>query len=119
MKLLLDQDVYASTAHFLHSLHHDIVTVAEIGASRAEDDVLLHMAHDQDRIFVTRDRDFGGLVFVRAYPGGVMYLRMSPSTVHAVHQELERVLSLYPEEELTQAFVVVEPGRHRFRRIVR
>jgi predicted nuclease of predicted toxin-antitoxin system len=119
MKLLLDQDVYASTAHFLRSLQHDIVTVAKIEASREEDDVLLSMAHEQDRIFVTRDRDFGGLVFVRDYLGGVVYLRMLPSTLHAVHQELARVLSLYPEEELKQDFVVVEPGRHRFRRIVR
>ncbi len=77
------------------------------------------MAHEQDRIFVTRERDFGSLVFVSDDPRGVMYLRMLPSTLHAVHQELERVLSLYPEKELQQAFVVVEPGRHRFRRIVR
>ena len=119
MKLLLDQDVYASTADLLRGLQHDIVTEAEIGASREEDAVLLRIAHEQDRIFVTRDRDFGSLVFVSDYSGGVMYLRMLPSTLHAVHQELERVLSLYPEPELKQAFVVVEPGRHRFRRIVR
>ncbi len=78
MKLLLDQDVYASTAHFLRSLQHDIVTAAEIGASRKEDAILLRMAHEQDRIFVTRDRDFGSLVFVSDDPGGVMYLRMLP-----------------------------------------
>ncbi len=115
---MLDQDVYASTAQLLQSLQHDIVTAAEIGAAREEDAVLLRMAHAQDRLFVTRDRDFGSLVFVSDYPGGVIYLRMLPSTLHAVHQELERVLSLYPEAELKQAFVVVEPGRHRFRRIV-
>ncbi len=77
------------------------------------------MAHEQDRIFVTRERDFGSLVFVSDDPGGVMYLRMLPSTLHAVHQELERVWSLSPEKELQQVFVVVEPDRHRFRRIVR
>ena len=32
------------------------------------------------------------------------------------HQELERVLKTYPEDELVKAFVVVEPGRHRFRK---
>jgi hypothetical protein len=34
-----------------------------------------------------------------------------------VHQELETVLNTYSEEELRKAFVVVEPGGHRFRRV--
>ncbi len=32
------------------------------------------------------------------------------------HKELERVLKTYTENELMKAFVVVEPGRHRFRK---
>lgn len=31
--------------------------------------------------------------------------------------ELERVLSLYDEQELKSAFIVIESERHRFRRI--
>lgn len=69
----------------------------------------------QGRIFVTRDRDFGGLVFVRQLPIGVVYLRMLPTTQIAVHAELERVLSLYSEQQLKSAFVVIEPARHRIR----
>lgn len=48
---------------------------------------------------------------------GVIYLRMLPSTQNLVHQELERVLQEHSESELKRAFVVVEPGRHRFRRL--
>jgi hypothetical protein len=40
-----------------------------------------------------------------------------PSTQNAVHAELERVLSTYTEEELERAFVVVEAGGHRIRRL--
>jgi len=64
MKFLLDHDVYASTAHFLSDLGHDVVPVAKIGLSRTYDSDLLKIAHEQGRIFVTRDRDFGGLVIV-------------------------------------------------------
>jgi predicted nuclease of predicted toxin-antitoxin system len=117
MRLLLDQDVYAITARFLRGLNHDVVTAADIGGSRAADEDLLVIAQEQGRLFVTRDRDFGGLVFVRDFGAGVIYLRSDPSTVHAVHEELERVLQSYTEEELQKAFVVVEPGRHRFRRL--
>jgi len=119
MRFLLDQDVYASTAQFLTDLRHDIMPVAKVGLSQASDSDLLKIARDQDRIFVTRDRDFGGLVFVQDLGVGVIYLRMLPSTQSAVHQELARVLSEHSEGELRQAFVVVEPGRHRFRKLAR
>lgn len=119
MKFLLDQDVYASTARFLTDLGHDVVLVAKIGLSRASDSDLLKAARDQGRIFVTRDRDFGGLVFVQDLGTGVIYLRILPSTQNAVHQELARVLSEHSEDELMLAFVVVEPGRHRFRKLAK
>ena len=109
MKLLLDQDVYAASARFLSDLGHDIVPVARIGLSQAEDEEILRVAQEQNRILVTRDRDFGNLVFVKALGTGVVYLRILPSTQNAVHGELERVLSIYTKEELTTEFVVVEP----------
>ncbi len=117
MRFLLDQDVYASTARFLNGLGHDTVPVAQIGLAQGDDSVLLKIAREQDRIFVSRDRDFGGLVFVQDLGAGVIYLRMAPATQNAVHQELARVLSEHSESELKQAFVVVEPGRHRFRKL--
>jgi predicted nuclease of predicted toxin-antitoxin system len=117
MKFLLDQDVYAVTARFLRALTHDMITAAEIGGSQATEAVLLHRAHEQGRLLVTRDRDFGALVFVEDTGKGVIYLRMLPTTVDVCHRELEAVLRSYSEEELKNAFVVVEPGRHRFRRL--
>lgn len=64
MKLLLDQDVYALTEHFLREQGYDVVTASELRLSRAPDSELLKTASEQKRIFVTRDRDFGNLVFV-------------------------------------------------------
>ncbi|MFH0814187.1 MAG: DUF5615 family PIN-like protein [Pseudomonadota bacterium] len=117
MKFLLDQDVYSVTARFLRDLGHDIISAAEIGCAQATDLELLNAAQKQERIFVTRDRDFGGLVFIRGIKTGVIYIRILPSTLKVVHKEIEIVLKSYSEEELKSAFVVVETGRHRFRRI--
>lgn len=117
MNFLADQDVYAVTIGFLRDLGHDVVTAAQLGMSRAKDSELLRSAHDQGRIFVTRDRDFGALVFVRASGPGVIYLRILPSTQQAVHAELARALTLYSEQQLQSVFVVVEPGRHRVRKV--
>jgi predicted nuclease of predicted toxin-antitoxin system len=85
--------------------------------SRSKDFQLLRAAHDQARIFVTRDRDFGALVFVQASGPGVIYLRILPTTQQAVHAELSRALSLYSEQQLQSSFLVIEPARHRLRKI--
>ncbi len=116
MRFLTDQDVYATTSRFLSGLGHDVVTANQLGLAQAEDRELLRAAHQQGRILVTRDRDFGGLVFFQGAGSGVIYLRILPSTLNAVHAEFERILILYSEQELQGSFVVIEPGRHRMRR---
>ena len=116
MRLLLDQDVYAVTARFLNGLGHDIVLAGEAGLSRATDLEVLNKAREDRRILVTRDRDFGGLVFTEVVEAGVIYLKIGPTTVNSVHQELRRALEEHSEDQVRRAFVVVEPGRHRFRR---
>ena len=117
MRFLLDQDVYAVTGRFLNRLGHDVIRAAELRLSQSEDVELLRAAEQQNRLFVTRDRDFGNLVFAKALGSGVLYLRILPSTVNAVHEELERVLKIYHESELGKGFVVIEPGGHRFRKL--
>lgn len=117
MRFLTDQDVYAKTVRLLNGLGHDILTASQLGLAQAEDSVLLQAAKTEGRIFVTRDRDFGGIVFFQGARAGVIYLRMLPSTQNAVHAELERVLSLYNEQQLHDSFVVIEPARHRIRKL--
>ena len=116
MRFLTDQDVYATTVRFLNGLGHDLVTAAQLGLAQATDADLLRVAQGEGRVFVTRDRDFGRLVFVQAGGAGVIYLRIVPSTQDAVRAELERGLALYSEEELQGSFLVIEAGRHRMRR---
>jgi len=117
MKFLADQDVYGITTAFLEGLGHDVVRAVQLGLAQAEDAELLRVAHEQGRIVLTRDRDFGALVFVQGGGTGVIYVRILPSTQNAVHAQLERVLTLYSETELQSSFIVVEPGRHRIRKL--
>jgi predicted nuclease of predicted toxin-antitoxin system len=116
MRLLLDQDIWDITAQFLEEAGYDVVPVDQLGLARAKDSDLLQIAQNLGRIFITRDRDFGGLVFVEKLGAGVLYLRILPSTQQAVHRELARVLAQYSTEELLSAFVVIEANGHRFRR---
>ena len=84
---------------------------------QATDEENLQKAQELERIFITRDRDYGNLVFVKGFKTGVLYLRVLPSNINQVHAELERIISLYDEQELKSAFIVIEAGRHRYRRI--
>jgi predicted nuclease of predicted toxin-antitoxin system len=117
VRLLLDQDVYEVTARFLIGLEHDVVRVRELGMAQASDEENLKKALELNRVFVTRDRDYGNLVFVKQIRSGVLYLRILPSNINLVHAELGRILSLYDEQELKSAFIVVEADKHRFRKI--
>jgi len=75
MNLLTDQDVYAATVQFLQGLGHDVATAAERGLSQTADAEMLRAAHAEGRIFVTRDRDYGGLVFMQALGAGQTHPR--------------------------------------------
>jgi predicted nuclease of predicted toxin-antitoxin system len=96
-----------------------VIRTAAIGLDRGDDSELLAAAAREQRIFVTRDRDFGGLVFLARQRCGVIYLRVKPSTVKSVHLELDEIPHRHTEERLRSAFVVVEPGRYRFRNLDR
>lgn len=117
MRLFLDQDVYQVTIEFLRSGHHDIILAADLDMSRATDILLLRTAGTLGRIFVTRDRDYGNLVFIQQIRAGVIYLRMRPDDQTSVHEELERVLTTYAETMLMRAFVTITARGHRIRHL--
>lgn len=117
MKFLADQDVYAGTINFLRSLDHDVITARQAGASQASDTELLTLAEKSNRILITRDRDFGALVFQQRKKSGVFYVRIRPATMDSCHKELQRILAKHTQDELMHSFVVIEPGRHRIRNI--
>jgi len=116
VKLLLDQDIYQITAKFLLEQGHDVVLASELGLEEASDQKVLNVAQKEGRILVTRDRDYGNLVFVKGAGKGVIYLRILPKNLNLIHQELSRVLQIYSQKELVGAFVVIQASGHRFRR---
>jgi predicted nuclease of predicted toxin-antitoxin system len=115
LRILLDQDVYHLTAVLLSGLGHEVLRAAGLGLARAADTELLRAALAEKCILVTRDRDFGYLVMNEEYRCGVIFLRITPDTVEAVHNQLRRLLRDKSSEELNRSFCVVEPGRYRIR----
>jgi predicted nuclease of predicted toxin-antitoxin system len=117
MRIILDQDVYRITRDFLRSLGHDVITAGEMGLARATDLALLKTAQAEKRILVTRDKDFGTLLFLyEEKSAGVILLRGGPSEILQVHSRLKALLERKKETDFINAVTVVEPDRIRFRR---
>jgi len=118
MRLLTDQDVYQVTVTQLRKWGHDVVTAREFGMQRASDEDLITKAREMDRLVITRDKDFGTLVFLKEeLSAGVIFLRVTPATIQEIHRQLHRLFQEHTPEELRHLFCTVEPYRHRIRRI--
>jgi predicted nuclease of predicted toxin-antitoxin system len=118
MRFLADQDVWKQTVDLIRAWGHDLITAGEIGLARASDEELLNQSRNENRLFITRDSDYGALVFLgRTLSGGVILLRIRPENQEEVHAELKNVLAVHGVDELRKSFCTVEAGRHRIRRI--
>jgi len=118
MRLLLDQDVYRITRDFLRNLGHDVVTAGDMGLGKANDLTLLKTAQEEKRILVSRDKDFGTLVFLREErTAGVLLIRGKAGEIDQIHERLKKFLKRRKESDFLDTIAVVEPDRIRFRRI--
>lgn len=105
MKLITDHDVYKITVDFLRQHGHVVVTAREFGLHKASDKELLEKANAM-LIFLNKE-----------LYSGVIYLKIIPSAINEIHNELLTILEKYTEKELKTSFCVVELGRYRIRRV--
>jgi predicted nuclease of predicted toxin-antitoxin system len=117
MRIILDQDVYRITRNFLRNIGHDVVTAGEKGLAKATDLALLKTAQAEKRILITRDKDFGTLVFLgEEKSAGVILLRGKPGKIFQIHDRLKTLLEKKQESDFINTVAVVELDRIRFRR---
>ncbi len=119
MRFLIDQDVYQMTIYKLIEWGHDVITAKQLEMHRASDRDLLSKSNESDRLFITRDKDFGALVFLEEKVSkGVILLRIEPQTIEMGHYQLQRLFKEYTEKQLKQLFCVIEKNRYRIRRLL-
>ena len=117
MRLLADQNVYEVTVRFLLDLGHDVVRARDLGLSTASDEKILRRATREGRVLITRDRDFGRLVFLEGkVHAGVILLRITPQAVSEVHLHLQKFLDRYGTMPMKNVFVSIGPSGFRIRR---
>lgn len=89
MRITADENVDAPLIRWLRDSGNDVLSVAE-ACSGIDDESVLREAFEQQRIVLTFDRDFGGLVFRRKVSThGVVLLRLSTSSPEGLLQSFK------------------------------
>jgi predicted nuclease of predicted toxin-antitoxin system len=113
MHFLANENFPVASIRKLRQNGHDVVAVIEVMAG-ANDRQVMEKAHDESRIILTFDRDYGELVFRHKLPlpAGVVYLRFAPLTPEEPAEYILNLLSK-PEMVLESKFTVCRHNRVR------
>jgi len=115
VNLVADEGVDRPVVERLRQDGHDVVYVAELSPSIADEEVL-QQANALGAILLTADKDFGELVFRQGlvHPG-VVLIRLA-GLANATKAEILAEVFRGRTAELFGAFSVVSPGQVRIRR---
>jgi predicted nuclease of predicted toxin-antitoxin system len=115
MRFLLDQNAEARIATFLNQLGHDATRVARDYPAGLPDERVLEIAHREQRVLLTNDKDFGELIIRNNLPhAGVILFRFPlDATAQQKIAALERLLATHGTR--LDRFLVVTPRGVRVR----
>ncbi len=114
MRLLIDSCAWRGMITDLAAAGHDVLHVADIWSDDPGDLSILEFAHLQERIVVTRDKDFGELAVAQGLPhSGIIRLWDTPAKLQA--NVVLSVLAQCKSELAASAIVTASPYRVRIR----
>lgn len=115
MRFLADESCDFAVVHALRTKGHDVLTVSEAYRG-AEDQHVIRLARQEERVLLTEDKDFGRLVHAAGSSRiGVIFLRF-PATARGELCDIVVRLVNQQGEKLKGSFVVIQPGHTRIRR---
>ena len=114
MKFFADECCDAGLVVSLRAAGYDVTYVAEQYAGSSDDEVLT-IAHNERRILLTEDKDFGELVYrFRKPSAGIVLIRIDVRERHMKWPRLKSLIEKY-EDRLHGHFVVIHSNKYRFR----
>ena len=115
IRFLANENVPLASVHRLREAGYDVLAVSESLPGTSDADVL-SLAHREDRIILTFDRDYGELIYRRGLqpPLGLIHLRFTPESPYQVAEVLEHLKAI-DRLSLAGYYTVVEQDRIRQR----
>lgn len=116
-KILVDENVHVYLIEELIKNGYDVVTVVEKRLTGSLDRTILEVANEEDRILLTMDKDFGGILEMGYLfgKGRILLLRYRIFDFKQIGKELIYVLDKVKNEfkESKNIIVVLSEGRYR------
>lgn len=117
MKFLADECCNAGLVASLRNYGHDVFYIKEENPG-SNDDEVLSIAYNEDRILITEDTDFGELVYRLKKPSkGIILIRIDIKDRHIKWERLRKLIDNYPDR-LKGRFIVIDTQKFRFRPII-
>lgn len=118
MRFLADMGVSMRVMAWLRAAGHDALHLREQGLLRLPNGQIFAKAHQEQRVVLTFDLDFGEILAASAGQiVSVALFRLRNTRTDHVIARLQHVLSESSHELERGAIVLVEDGRHRVRKL--
>ncbi len=117
MKLLANENIPFASIKALRDKGYDVLSIGESHFGMGDEEVI-RISHNEQRIILTFDRDYGTLVYKypQTIPLGVVYFRFFPNNpLQLANTFLDLINSNLTFEN---RFTVVEPDRIRQRNLI-
>jgi predicted nuclease of predicted toxin-antitoxin system len=114
-KFLLDQMFDRHVLAALRQEGYDVVSVAELGLSTADDAEIMQQAIADGRVVITLDEHFGdwSVLPLTRHPG-VIRLKINPTTTATTLTLLLPFLARHAQGEFANRLVIVRENRNRW-----
>jgi predicted nuclease of predicted toxin-antitoxin system len=112
-KILLDSCIWAGTKDFLRGGDYDVVWVGDFIKDPGDTSVI-RLAHKENRILITLDKDFGELAIFRGEPHKGI-IRIVDYSATELGEVCKRILVKYQFELSQAAIITVDKKRVRVR----
>lgn len=114
MRFLVDRCAGRRLAEWLRSNGHDVVEAQSLDPDPG-DRALLELADSENRVFVTMDKDFGELIYLRRVSHAGL-IRLPDVRVARRIEMVEKLIDQHREALEHRALVTVQGGRVRISR---
>jgi predicted nuclease of predicted toxin-antitoxin system len=116
MKFVADEGVDGTLVKLLRNAGHDVTYFAETDRS-TDDAVILEIANSENRILITRDLDFGELVWrMKMVHTGIILVRAEELNSVSRSKLVAEFIAAY-QDLLANYFIVIQPGAARIRKM--
>jgi predicted nuclease of predicted toxin-antitoxin system len=116
LRFLADESCDFAVVRALRAHGFDVFAVAEV-MTRSDDQALIVQAERERRVLLTEDKDFGWLVFASQFDSADIILIRFPGNARELLTRIIIDLVQAQGNALYGAFVVVQPGHTRIRRV--